>query len=313
MFLGTQARVRQARYSSLTKSDRAGKCAEGEAPDYSYFSRWEKCFDIQRERDGLNFGVAVPWPPSSTSATVLRRKLIDSSEFKLEYKSAGLSWVETNLINSPQFYKSGSLCTACEDRLLHLGYTSVLERLENNAEEFRVKVPKLTGKEVWQCEDGSCSACAIFKTGPQPTHCKLCFWKPEPKDIQRWCEWLVEKGRFPQFLQSIEEHREKQRLQAVQRADRDVVNLASSLRAKIQQRELRARQLQRLTAGASRKGLGEGNAAAFAERCQGELIALGKRLRRDYSKGLYNLPSYLYDNKKQRNDQGLAALAAAQE
>ena len=120
----------------------------------------------------------------------------------------------------------------------------------------------------------------------------------------------MDNGKLPQFLQTIEEHREKQRLEAVQEAERDVINLAEGVREKVQQRE-RARQLQQLTAETSRKGLGGGNAAAFAERCQGELISLAKRLRRDYSKGLYNLPSYLYDNKKQRNDQGLAARKAA--
>ena len=302
MFLDTQADVKQARYSLENAADRKGLCEPGEHPDYNEFLRWQKCFDVKREQQGSVFA-EVPWPPTYTQAKALYRSVrYDSklSEFKLS-EAASLSCEEWCRVTSKGFYKPGGLCAECEDRLEAAGHWGVLRYLHSL--QINVEVPNLTGDEVWRCTDGTCTTCAIFNSAQRPNRCNLCDWSPRPEDEYTWCGWLVATRQDRYFLNQINQCNDEREQQKVQKATEALNKLTTAVQAKS---KARAAQLRALVIEASRRQLGGGDVTRFATRCQGELIALGKRARRE-KKSLSNLPTVVHDYDGRRAETSVAA------
>ena len=221
MFLGTQARVRQARYDLENAADRKGLCKPGEHPDYNEFLRWKKCFDVKREQQGNQFA-EVPWPPTRREAYSLYRDVrYDSklSEFKLGIypRAASLSCTEYYRTTSKTFYKPGGLCLNCEYRLREGGHWGALSFLY--CLQINVQVPILTGNEVWICTDGSsCTTCDIFgDDAERPNRCNLCDWTPRTEDNLTWCGWLVATRQDTYFRNQINQCNDKRKQLEVQK------------------------------------------------------------------------------------------------
>ena len=210
------------------------------------------------------FGAEVSWPPSKHDINRSRgdynhtRRL---SEFKLGSNAAVLSCTERQ-----------GLCYECLDRL------TPAESALLDTRKTQCYWPKLKGGELWECTDNTCTTCTMFQSAPRVSECKLCLGTELVSELEKpWCQylkatqqWTAFKSRRDTLISYTE------RLKA-QEAEHALNKLAFAIQRKA---TARARQLQQLAAEASRRQLGGGDVQRFAERCQGELIALGKRVKR---------------------------------
>ena len=170
-----------------------------------------------------------------------------------------------------------TLCYECAVKLT----PAETEHVDNYS--YTITWPKLQGNEYWECENSTCTTCSMFahhirRDGRE--ECMLCLGTRHPDEVglnKTWCQWLKGTEQWPSFQQKI--HLRETYARRVR--TRDAVLAIDKLTLAIQRKATaRNAQLRKLAIEASKRELGGGDVQRFAERCQGELIALGKRVKR---------------------------------